>query len=420
MPSQWLGGQVGTLAESFEEADPLNRTVFLVLMVVAIGILILRSFRWENFIARNLFLVAFLFFALMSASWSDFPLVTSRRWFRDVGSYMAILVALSDPNPLEGVRTLLRRFAYLVIPLSVLLVKYYPEMAIGYDQWTGLQMYVGASTDKNMLGITCLVSGIYFVWDTAMRWSDRAERQTKRILLLNGAFIWMTLWLMNRAHSATSDVCLVIAFLVILLTVSKTFRRHPTFFKVLIPASFCLYVILGYGFNLNAYFASSVGRDPTLTNRTLIWHALLSIDTNPVVGTGYRSFFLGDRLQAFWQVFPGINEAHNGYLDIYLTLGIVGLVLLLAFLVASYGTIWKRFGSSSQLASLGLAVWTTMLFYNVTEAGFDNSLLWLNLMLIGIAVPVLTEERARSETPSEIVVKAQSPKRIPETADMRR
>src|SRR5215472_2607313 len=74
MPSQWLGGQVGTLAESFEEADPLYRTVFLVLMVVAIGILILRSFRWENFIARNLFLVAFLFFALMSASWSDFPL----------------------------------------------------------------------------------------------------------------------------------------------------------------------------------------------------------------------------------------------------------------------------------------------------------------------------------------------------------
>jgi exopolysaccharide production protein ExoQ len=178
---------------------------------------------------------------------------------------------------------------------------------------------------------------------------------------------------------------------------------------------------LAYWFNANAYLVGAVGRNPTLTDRTYIWQSLLSIETNPVVGTGYRSFFLGERLEKFWLTHPGINEAHNGYLDIYLNLGVVGVVLLLVLLVAGYRTIWKRFRSSPPLASLGLAIWTLMLFYNITEAAFDNSLLWLSLMLTGIAVRVVTEGRVRNEMPSEIaVVKAQSPKRIPETAGLRR
>jgi exopolysaccharide production protein ExoQ len=420
MPSQWLGGEVGSLTEAYVEGNPLNRSVFLALTLVALVILILRYFKWEKFFTQNLALMAFLFFGLASVFWSDFPFITIKRWFRDLGGYMAILVVLSDPNPLEAVRTLLRRFSYLVIPLSVVLVKYYPGMGIGYDAWTGLQMYTGATSSKNSLGVACLVSGIYFFWDTAMRWPDRAERRTKRILLVNGAFIWMTLWLMNCAHSATSNVCLVIGSLVILLTASKTFKRHPTFFKALIPASFCLYVILAYWFNANAYLVGAVGRNATLTDRTYIWQSLLSIETNPVVGTGYRSFFLGERLEKFWLTFPGINEAHNGYLDIYLNLGMIGVVLLLLFLVAGYMTIWKRFRFSPPLASLGLAIWTLMLFYNITEAAFDNTLLWLSLILLGIAVPGLSAERARSLAPTETVgMREQLPRFISEPAGLR-
>jgi exopolysaccharide production protein ExoQ len=419
LPSQWFGGQVGSLTEAYVEGNPLNRNIFLGLTVVALVILISRSFRWDSFFTQNLALMAFLFFALASVFWSDFPLITIKRWFRDLGGYMAILVVLSDPNPLEGVRTLLRRFSYLVIPLSVVLVKYYPGIGIQYDAWTGLQMYTGATMNKNSLGVACLVSGIFFFWDLVMRWPHRADRQTRRILLVDAAFIWMTLWLMNCAHSATSNVCLAIGSLVILLTASKMFRRHPTFFKLLIPTSFCLYLILAYWFNANAYLVGAVGRNPTLTDRTLIWRTLLNIGTNPVVGTGYRSFFLGERLQKFWLTHPGINEAHNGYLDIYLSLGMVGVVLLLVFLVAGYRTIWKRLKSFPPLASLGLAIWTLMVFYNITEAAFDNGLLWLSLMLLGIAVPGLSAERARNLAPSEIAgMRKQLPKFISEPAGL--
>jgi O-antigen ligase len=139
---------------------------------------------------------------------------------------------------------------------------------------------------------------------------------------------------------------------------------------------------------LNGQLAAQLGRDPTLTDRTIIWNTLLSLHTNSLIGTGYESFWLGPRLQQVWQVVAGINEAHNGYLDIYLNLGLIGVVFLVAFLIASYATIWKKFAASPALAALCLGVWTAMLFYNVTEVAFKGGLLWLAFLLGAMAIPV--------------------------------
>src|SRR4029077_1554222 len=124
-------------------------------------------------------------FALVSVVWSDFPFIAFKRWFRDLGSYFVVLVVLSDPHPLEAVRTLLRRFCFLSIPLSVLLVKYYPYLAKSYGIWSGIPEYIGATTSKNMLGNVCMLSGFFFFWDTVTRWSRRKERRNKWIIRLN-------------------------------------------------------------------------------------------------------------------------------------------------------------------------------------------------------------------------------------------
>src|SRR5437660_10436770 len=65
LPSQWLGEQVGVAAQALEEGNPLDRSIFSVLILLAIGILVTRSFRWGDFFARNWTLTAFLSFALV-------------------------------------------------------------------------------------------------------------------------------------------------------------------------------------------------------------------------------------------------------------------------------------------------------------------------------------------------------------------
>lgn len=394
LPSQWLGGLGQSASQALEEGNGLDRIIYSILILAAVGILVSRSFNWGTFFARNLFLTAFLFFALLSILWSDFPFISFKRWFRDCGNYLVILVILSDPNPLEAVGILLRRLGYTLIPLSILLIKYFPSAGRQYEIWTGAPAYVGATTSKNMLGVLCLVSGLFFFWDTVTRWSERRERKTKRIIVLNTAFLGMTLWLLNLSKSATSRVCLVLGCLVIIAAHRKVIKHNPSLLKVAIPVCLCLYVALQYSFDITGQLASMVGRDPTLTGRTTIWNAVLSTHTNPLVGTGYEIFWLGPRLQTVWRRTGfAINEAHNGYLEVYLNLGLIGLAILGLFLASSYRSICKRLSPFCSFASLSLALWTVLLFYNVTEAAFKGQLMWVVFLITAIEYAVVPDVR---------------------------
>jgi len=398
LPSQWLGNQVGVAAQALEEGNPIDRAILTLLMLVAIGALATRPLPWGSLVARNTALVAFVTFALISVSWSDFPLISLKRWFRDLGNYVMVLVVLTDPRPLEAVRTLLRRLAYLLVPLSILLYKYFPDLGVQYTSWSGVRMFVGATTSKNMLGAACLLSGVYFFWDTVTRWAQRRGRRTRRILAVNFAFLWMTLWLLYLSDSATSRVCLTLAWLVIAVAQSRWAQRHSGLLKVAIPASFCLYLILAFGFNLNGELASQVGRDPSLTDRTLIWSTVLGMHTNPLLGTGYQCFWLGPRLNYIWAKVGPVNESHNGYLEMYINLGVIGLAILVWFLIANYRTICKGLNPVSSFASLSLALWIVTIFYNMSEAAFGGGLLWDALLVGAISIPARAALREGSVT----------------------
>ena len=397
-PSQWLGGQVGLDAQALEEGNPLDRIISFGLILLAVGILMSRSFKWGDFFTRNLALTAFISYCLVSVCWSDFPFIAFKRWIRDLGIYLPILVVLSDPRPLDAVRTVLRRLSYLLVPLSIVLDKYFPLLSKQYDSFTGADYYVGVTTSKNMLGVLCLISGLFFFWDTLARWHERKQRRTKRIIVLNVAFFAATIWLLRVAESTTSEVCLFLGFLVVLAAYSKKFRRNPKLLKVLIPASFCLYLILDFGLGMNGKMAGAVGKDPTLTDRTKIWSFLLGMHTNPIIGTGYQSFWLGPRLEWFWDNagLGHLNEAHNGYLETYINLGLIGDVFLIGFLVASYRAICSKLEPISSLAVLGLALWMALVFYNMSEAAFEGGLLYSVFLLGAIVVPGRAKHRVRS------------------------
>ena len=70
----------------------------------------------------------------------------------------------------------------------------------------------------------------------------------------------------------------------------------------------------------------------------------------------------------------------------YLNLGLTGLALLCVFLLSSYRKICRRLSLSSSLASLSLALFAVMLFYNITEAAFRSSLIWVAFLLFAIEV----------------------------------
>jgi len=401
-PSVWLGLSSGpSLAQALEEGSPLDRTVYLLLALAALVILVSRSFRWGKFVTHNSALVFLLAFALLSVAWSDFPLATFKKWFRDMGVYMAVLVIVSDPRPLEAVRTVLRRLYYLLVPLSVVLVKYYPNLGKTYSVW-GPQEYTGVSTSKNMLGVLCLASGIFFFWDTVTRWNERRHNRARRfIILVNIAFIGMALYLLNLCGSKTSTVCLILGSLMIAAVHSNFGQRHLSWVKAMAPAVFLLYLILTLGFGMGAELSQAVGGSATMSDRTNIWKAVLSVPINPVLGCGYQSFWLGPRIQWVWARLNGDNvfEAHDGYLQTYLDLGVIGLFLVCTFLIATYRKICKELKPLTPLGSLSLGLWSLLLLYNVTEAAFGGGLLWFTLLMGSLTVPERVKARAYDSSP---------------------
>jgi O-antigen ligase len=397
LPSQWFGTGVEMSIQANEEGNALDRGIDLAFIIAGAIILRSRLFALRSFFERNLALIAYLAFALISVVWSDYSFVALKRWIRDSCNILMVLIVLSDAHAVDAVKVVYRRLNYLLIPLSILLVKYFPEIGKAYTSWSGSAMWVGPTTGKNLLGLVALLSTLFFLHDTLSRWPERKKRRGKQVILVNICFLAMSVWLLRLASSTTCLVICVLGSLVIVGGHTRIARRNPTLLKVLVPSSFLLYVLLAYGFDMNGQMAGAIGKDPTLTDRTLIWSYLLGLHTNPLFGTGYESFWVGDRLRRFWEESGqgNINEAHNGFLEVYLNLGLVGLALLAGVVISSYRKICRRLNSDPKAASLDLTFWVTMLFFSATEAGFRSGLMWIVFLLGAVVVPERIRNRVR-------------------------
>jgi O-antigen ligase len=115
-----------------------------------------------------------------------------------------------------------------------------------------------------------------------------------------------------------------------------------------------------------------LGREPNLTDRVPIWNELLKIHEDPILGVGYESFWLGERLIHMWQASGGaIIQSHNGYLDLYLNIGAVGLVLLIISIITGSIKAIKHLNYEYNNAILRIIFIVIVVIYNWTEATFQ-------------------------------------------------
>jgi O-antigen ligase len=117
----------------------------------------------------------------------------------------------------------------------------------------------------------------------------------------------------------------------------------------------------------------ALGRKTNLTDRTEIWAAVIPVAPNPLVGAGFETFWLGPRVERVWSrlsQYMHVNEAHNGYLEVYLNLGVLGVGLIALNLISGYRGSVAAFRRDPAFGSLMLAYVAAAAIYSVTEAGF--------------------------------------------------
>ena len=257
---------------------------------------------------------------------------------------------------MEALTQLMKRCAYVLVPISILFIKYYPELGRTYDAWSGMPANTGITTDKNALGCDCFILGLFFLWHF-LRVRQREKGVSRRNELFLCLFFFVTIgWLLHMAESSTSLGALVLGIAVMVVLGLKFVERRRLGVYLVIFVVICA-VAEGL-FGIHNYIIQALGRDSTLTDRTLIWKAILQIPINPIIGAGFESFWMGERQERISSLFSfQINEAHNGYLETYINLGLLGLFITLAFFLATYFKAHRALLTDSILAGLGWLIW---------------------------------------------------------------
>lgn len=370
-----------------ETGSPMDRVFLTILMLAALIVLFRRGFDLAGAIRENAWLVLLIIFMLISVVWSDIPGISFKRWIKEFQAVLVAFVVLSEPSPRQAMESVLRRMTYVLIPFSLVLIKYFPIYGIEYGRWSGEQMWIGVALQKNGLALLCIFAGVFIIWSLLRRWKGDSASVWKYQMYLDVLLLILTLYLLGGPkHSLFYSATSTYAFMAGLIFCAWIYLREKSGKKIkagflLAVTSFIIVfgvVSVFVGGSGIKFFASSAGRDATLTGRTEVWTSLLpAVMGSPIVGKGFGGFWTS-RTRDYFQ----ISGAHSGYLDVLLGIGFVGLILVSMFLLSSCRKAHRELSRDFYWGLLWICYLVMSVVHNIGESSIDTFTMHLTAVLL--------------------------------------
>lgn len=402
--SAWLNFnqiQNESISSQLLEGSPVDRAVYTGLLVLGLIVLLSRREMTLKTVRSCLPVALFFGYCLLSLLWSDFADVAFKRWTKALGDWVMVMIVWTDPNPLAALKRLTTRTAYIVIPVSILFMKYFGDIGRSYD-YLGQVHYSGVTREKNTLGSLCLLFGLFATWAIMSLWRDKRPAWFRQFMV-QAAILGMIIWMFTILDAMTSLSSFLLAEMLLFASRLKAIRRSRAAIHCLIALAIAVPVsvaILG----LSPGALQQLGRNPTLTDRTGIWQGVIRLTPNRWVGAGFESFWLGprlDRIVSEVTLWWTPNQAHSGYIETYANLGWIGIAGLGGVMIWGYRRIIGAWRANNQAAGLMLAWFISGVIYNLTEAAFFRMMIpvWL-FFLLAITVPRAAARTVRREARS--------------------
>ena len=349
-----------------EQSSSGNETLRLLIVpsLMMMPVLVLSRFRGMlSLLIRNPLIPLLLVWVWLSILWSVSPDIAFRRAL-SLTTYTLLacyLVLRHDP---DWVFKTLSWMIIVLLAISILFAIFLPDLSRMPDG-RGLR---GIFTHKNGMGEFLIL--VFVILPPAI-WQGLIPRTIGWVAVACALFL---LFLVNSA-TATIVALVVIMLHVIMAVFGYSWRVGLTAGAFGFAVGCFLFLLMIS--NIDAVFALT-GRDATLTGRTGLWHYVLTmIEKRWLEGYGYGSFwevlafskYATDSLQ--WD----ISNAHNGYLEITLGLGVVGLLITLVFFANAIYRVVKSFRQSSYFPS---AILLTLLVAYLLRAFTESNLLGQN------------------------------------------
>lgn len=328
---------------------------------------------------RDPWLWLLILMSMFSFLWSDYPAISRRRGITTFQtSYFGLYIA-SRFTLKQQLQMLCWAFGMITV-FSFLFSLAFRGVAV--ESGANAGSWRGPFTQKNLLARLMVLATIIFILIALDN-----PKYPKLAWGLFGNSVLMILL------TGSKTALLLLLTILMLVPLYKLLRKKDT---ILIPVLVSVILIGGSSLIFITEnwidLLASLGRDPTLSGRTTLWElAIEKINERYWLGYGYQAFWLeGGGAEIIWK-HEGYKppHAHNGFVNMAIDFGVLGLILFLIILIVTYGRgiIWLRAGNT--WAELWPICYVTFFFmYNHTESTIieHNSLFWALLVSISLSM----------------------------------
>lgn len=372
--TSWLGmqdtsgGNIGATLDG----SPIDAAIFEVLIIAGLIVLYKRRNRAIAVLKASSPVLIYFLYCLASTAWSPIHGPAFKRWMKAVGDLVMVLILVTEIDPIASLRKLYSRVGFILLPISIPLIRW-TSLGVTYDEFGPSN--IGVTTNKNALGLIVFVISLGALWNMRALLLDRKAPNRARRLMAQGTLLLFGVLLFQMAHCATGIACFVLGAGLMLATGLQAIKKRPARVHAL-----CIGIILVGAITLlfggESLVTGALGRRADM-GRTDIWKASISAADNPVFGTGFESFWntnvdkVAAQLHGYWgPMVQNLVSAHNGYIEVYLDLGWVGVCLIALILISGYRHAVSCFRRDPQFGSLLLTYVATSAFYSISEVGF--------------------------------------------------
>lgn len=347
----------------------------LLIYFCAFVLLVLRWKKVINVVFKGKFIWLFVLLVFISVFWSENPERTFRWGVYGIGTTTLGLYFGTRYSLKEQLRILAWTFV-ISMTLSILFIVALPKYGIMAAIHEGA--FRGIYTHKNGFGImTVLASVIFFLQ------AINAQRKSWIFWL----FLIVSIILTILSRSTTSLLTMLM-----MLSLCIAYRIFRWRYEILVSTVLSILILgitgllLFFNFIGTDALFEALGKDPTLSSRTEIWrHVWQAIQLKPWLGYGSTAFWDGMGLEGASKyvelaVRAEVSYAHNGFLDIILGVGFIGLSL---FLISYFATLIKSLvllrKTNTAEAYWPLLFLTYLILTNVAEGTISSldGLFWL-------------------------------------------
>lgn len=367
----------------------INAKISVLIYLVTFVLLAMRWKRsWLTF-SNNIFLWILIGVVCFSYFWSINPDQTLRFSIYALGTtgfglYLGTRYTLS-----EQMQLLTWTYGLLLI-LSILFAIGIPKYGIMGGVHEGALR--GVFTHKNQFGAFMAPGGVLFLLNA----------------LGGGKYSWLYwgLLALNCGAMVMSQSTTALGTFALMLILCLIYRIFRWRYEVMISAILAV-TILGFisliivaGYVGSDSIFSSLGKDSTLSGRTFIWQYVWDqIQLRPWLGYGMTAFWNGlDGPSGYVQLAMTIAViySHNGFLDIWLSIGIVGLgIFVISFISTTVQSLALLRISNTPVGFWPLLFLTYILLSNLTEGTISNmnSSFWAIYAAISYSLVIAKQDK---------------------------